>query len=287
MTASSLSRSAVLLLVLAHSVAAASPVLEEAIRSCDLNAARKAIRSSPGSSKAETEWNRARLALLAGNTPEAIERLEWLVETRARSSEVRLWFSRALFARASEVSALRRPFVARRAVAELERSLQLDPLNDDAAIDMTLIHLRVPLLGDGTAAAEELAARLTTRRSPVASLARGIIAYENERWRLAETELSRAASTLEDPRRALFWLGYVYQRLGRWDDAWETHEMLLERSPNDPRVWYELARTAQFSGLHTERGEEMLQRYLRTELPSGARSKDEARALLRTLQRKR
>ncbi|MDX1583193.1 MAG: hypothetical protein R3338_06285, partial [Thermoanaerobaculia bacterium] len=177
-----------------------------------------------------------------------------------------------------------RYFTARKAMGELERSVELDPDNGDAAIDLILIHIRVPILGDGLEAAERLTRRLDGRGSPLLPLARGILAFEREKWNQAEEELIGAAGTLEDPRRALFWLGFLYQRLGRWDDAWETHERLYRLSPRDPRVLYEFARTAEFSGERVALGKKMIHRYLVSDLPSGAASKEEARALLERLE---
>lgn len=263
--------------------ATASPALERAIRSGDLAAAKEAIGRSPGASSTQRKWDSARVDLLAGNTSRALETLESLVGAVPESSDYRLWYSRALLARAAEVSALRRPLIARKAVAEVEKSFNLDPANGDAAIDLILVHLRIPILGGGEKAAEALANRLTRTSSDRAGFARGIIAHEKEQWRVAEQELVAAARSLDDPRRVLFWLGYLHQRLGRWDDAFATHQKLLELSPNDPKVWYEFARTAGFSGERVEIGQTMLRRYLRAQLPSGARPKSEARELLAKL----
>ena len=261
----------------------ASPALEQALRSGDLSAAREALRASPGTSEQERSWNRARVDLLAGATRRAVATLERLVEADPESSDYRLWYSRALLAEASEASILRRALIARRAVAALEEAFEADPRNDDAAIDLILVHLRVPLLGGGTRAAGAVLETLERRRSKVASFARGIIAYEAQRWDDAERELVDAAESLDDPRRALFWLGYLHQRLQRWDEAFHTHQTLLELSPNDPRVWYEIARTAEFSGLRVDEGKAMLRRYLEAELPSGSRTREQARELLRKL----
>lgn len=257
---------------------AGSAALERAIQSCDLRAATEALANQDAASTVERRWNRARVDLLRGETSRAVDDLEWVVAQNPRSSEYHLWYSRALFAQASEGFAVRRPFVARRAIAELKKAEALG--NDEASIDLMLIHIRVPLLGDGRDGAEEIAKALTTRRSSVAPLARGIMAYEREEWQIAERELKIAADTLSDPRRALFWLGFLYQKLQRWNNAFKSHERLLALSPNDPRVWYEFARTSDFSGLGTDMGKKMLRRYLSAELPSGAPTKKEARKLL-------
>lgn len=275
----------VLFMSLWSPAATASPALEHAIRSGDLAAAEEAIKRSSGAGATQRKWDSARVDLLAGKTTRALETLELLVNTVPDSSEYRLWYSRALLARATEASALRTPLIARKAVAEVKKSFDLDPSNGDAAIDLILVHLRIPILGGGEKAAEALANRLTRASSDSAAFARGIIAHEKEQWRVAERELVTAARSFDDPRRVLFWLGYLYQRLGRWDDAFATHQKLLELSPNDPRVWYEHARTAEFSGERIEIGQTMLRRYLRAQLPSGARPKSEARELLEKLEK--
>lgn len=254
---------------------AASPALEEAIRSCDVRAATASLDG-----RRSTSFDRGRVALIQGNTGAAVDLLSDAVEEAPRSSIARLWYSRALFARAAEVSTIRKPFIARSAIRELEQSLALDPRNDDATIDLLLIHLRVPILGDGMDAARELARSLTRRDAPAAALANGMIAYESDALDVAERHFLRAASTMDDPRRALFWLGYVYQRLGRWDDAFDTHDRLLELSPHDPRAWYEIARSAEFSRSRLALGRRMMERYLTATLPSGSPSREDAKKLL-------
>ncbi len=271
----------VLLSLLAAVQALASPALEEAIRSCDLAAAREAIASSPGTTEVDRLWNSARVDLIGGRTAPAVEKLGRLVEKESESSVFRLWYSRALFAQASEASAFRRLFIARRAISELRESLELDPENDEAAIDLILIHLRVPVLGGGMDEARKLANAMSRRDSPFAPMARGILAWEDEEWEKALGEFEAAAASVGDPRRALFWIGYVHQKLGQWDEAFAIHEVLLGLSPHDPRVWYEFARTAQFSGLRTRSGpDDAAAATSERRLPSGARSKDEARELL-------
>lgn len=275
------------ILVLSISIVAlnvdASAELEEAIRACDASAAVEALRRSDRSDPARRLYDAARVDLLKGETNDAVEKLEQSVERSPRRSDYHLWYSRALFAKAGESSAWYKPFLARKAIKELERALEIDPANDDAAIDLMLIHLRVPILGGGDDAAEQIVHDLNRRRSPYAPLANGILAYEHQRWDRAEKELRRAVAILDDPRRALFWVGFLDQRLGRWEDAFSVHEELLILSPNDPRVWYEFGRTADFSGLRTDAAASMIRRYLEADLPSGAATKDEARKLYERL----
>ena len=87
--------------------------------------------------------------------------------------------------------------------------------------------------------------------------------YEKQqKYDLAEQEFVSSVKEFPDSLRGHYRLGYFYQRMEKWDNAFELFEQIIIDSTENWGAWYQLGRTGALSGQNLDRSELAFKKYL-------------------------
>jgi len=149
-----------------------------------------------------------RAAYQANDLDGAVQAFEKAIEIDGSVGEYHVWLGRALQRQLEHASLLRQPFVAKRARAEFQRAIELDPRNVSARDGLIALYLEVPPgLGGSVDKAREQAESLAVINSLRGHFARASIADRERRPDGMEPEYRVAVS--ENPDSAVAHLQLV------------------------------------------------------------------------------
>lgn len=194
---------------------------------------------------------RTHLELRQGD--QAVAWLEKAVALEPANSDLYRWLARAY--------GVARRF--REARTALEKAVEIKPDNLRAREDLVQYHLGVPEhLGGGVERARR-EAEAVRQVDPAGSrvLLAGIHLHLKDPGGAEREYLAAIAETPADLRPRMG-LGYLYQSLSRWPEAFEAFEGILRIQPEAWDAMYQIGRTGAFSGQRLDRAEEVLKRYL-------------------------
>ena len=192
------------------------------------------------------------------------ESLEKAVALRPASSQAHDWLGRAWGGVAQRSNnPLKQAGLAKKIKAQFEKAVALDAGNLDARENLIRYYLQAPgFMGGSVEGARQQAAEIKKR-----DLYRGLQAWimvhaDQKRLDLAVQEHEAAVRQAPGDPRIRRSLGFLYQEVKRWDDAFAALEAVLQAAPDDPQALFQVGRAAALSGRRLERGEECLRRYL-------------------------
>jgi tetratricopeptide (TPR) repeat protein len=211
----------------------------------------------------EEDLARARHALKRGDVAHAVEAAERAAAAVPASSQAHHLLGKAYGLAAKEAAVLKQLSLAKKCRAELARAVELDPANLAAALDLVRYYARAPrLLGGGRDKARALAEEIGRRRPARGTLALGLIleAEKNPVGAERAYRVALAADPTDD--EVLSALADLLTSLKRPEEAYEVCRAASERSPEDPRPWFEIGLLSARTGRETSRGLAALDRFL-------------------------
>lgn len=154
----------------------------------------------------ESEWDKA------------IADCEAAVALAPNDSNDHLWLARAYGQKANTSSPLQAYKLARKAHAEFEKAVQLDPHNAAAVADLGQFDVAAPgVVGGGIAHAEDLVPQLRSLNPSAALVLQARIAEAKKDFAAAESDLKAAIAVSPDPCDAWMDLANLYLRQKRPD----------------------------------------------------------------------
>jgi len=217
--------------------------------------------ATPGN--ATTMMYLGRLALLRGDDDTAAEWLERAVRADGDVAEHHHWLGRARAQEAIHAGLFRRVRLAGAIKSAFERAVQLDPRDIEARLDLLRFYVAAPgIVGGSVRAAKEQADAVARLDAMWGHIARGIVAEKEDDLARAEREYRAALVSHQDRAAPYYALGAMYQRAGRFGDAYGIYERLRAARPDETAVLYQIGRTASVSGERLEAGARALERYL-------------------------
>jgi len=212
----------------------------------------------------------------------ASELLEQAVQREPRSSHHYLWLGRAYGRRAETSSVFTAPGHASKARQALERSVELNAKNGDALNDLFEYYLQAPgFLGGGMDKAAGLIEKIAALDPAERHYAQFRLAEEKKDWKLAESQLRRAADLAPQQVGRLVDLAKFLARRGRMPESEVALAKAEKIDPNSPKVWIERAEIYINAGQHLPEARKLLQKYLSAgHLTPDDRPKEDARKLL-------
>ena len=217
--------------------------------------------SHPESALAAFYLGRTYLELEQGD--KAVTWLEKAVTLERENSDLYRWLARAHGIAAGQAEGGTRTLHIQEARLALEKAVKHNPDNLRAREDLVRYHLSVPeRLGGGIDRAR-MEAEAVRKFDPAGGrVLLASIHLHQEDNAGAEREYQAAIAETPSDLRPRMGLGYLYQGLSRWPEAFEAFEGILRLQPEAWDAMYQLGRTAAFSGQRLDRGEEVLKRYL-------------------------
>jgi tetratricopeptide (TPR) repeat protein len=197
-------------------------------------------------------------------TDEAIKYFERAVEIANDSSVTHLWLARANVQAIPQANFLRQPIVARRALTQFNRAIELEPRNVDAHEDRAIYYMYAPAIGGGGMDKARAEAEVVRSLSPYrGALVRGEIEEHDKNIKVAESEYVALVASYPDSASPFNRLVGLYVAAGRYADAFRIIDARLAARHDDTWASYQLGRTAALSGERLEQGAAALRRYMR------------------------
>ncbi|MGC2617013.1 MAG: tetratricopeptide repeat protein [Terracidiphilus sp.] len=214
---------AIALLALAASFALAEvqnngvAVANTALQSGEADRALSLLSSLPAS--AETHNLRCRVYFTLERWDDAANECDQAVRLDDQSATNHLWLGRTLGEKAENATWISAFNLAKRARAEFERAVGLDPRDGEALTDLGEFYSSAPgVVGGGTDKAQTLVSPLEKVDPARAHVLLGRIAESRKDYGSAEREYKQAVTTSEHPAFGWMTLGSFYRKRERWDD---------------------------------------------------------------------
>ncbi len=127
------------------------------------------------------------------------------------------------------------------AFVEFQKTLQLNPDNKDALVNLGYVHLQF----EEFEKAKELFLRAVSidPQFSDAYTYLGITYIKMRRWKEAIEPLKKALSNVlyKSPGNGFYYLGMAYYRIGLFDNAIDAFKDSIKRSPSNPQAYYGLS----------------------------------------------
>ena len=170
-------------------------------------------------SSAEAHNLRCRVYFTLEHWDEAANECQLAVQMDAQNATAHLWLGRALGEKAENSSFLSAFSLAKRARAEFEQAVNLDPRNGEALSDLGEFYSSAPaVVGGGNDKAQALVPQLDKIDPARAHILLGRIADSRKDYGTAEREYKQAAASSQHPAFAWMTLASFYCKRQRWDD---------------------------------------------------------------------
>lgn len=192
-----------------------------ALQAGEADRALAVLRSLPPDQAASAEAHnlRCRVQFTLEEWESAMNECQQAVNMDGQNSMYHLWLGRALGEMADKASFVSAYTLAKRARAEFEEAVRLDPNNAEALADLGEFYSSAPgVVGGGTQKAAMVAARLDRVDSARAHELRSGMAQENHDYATAERELKLAISASAHPAFQWMRLASFYRHNKRWTE---------------------------------------------------------------------
>jgi tetratricopeptide (TPR) repeat protein len=220
--------------------------------------------AAPPPQTAEALLTAGKTAVRQNDGPRAVELLEKAVELEPQSAELHFWLSRAHATMAESASGFKQLSTARKVLAELERTVELDPNHIQARVELAQFYAMAPgMLGGGEEKARAQAAEAKRRSAFDGHRAYALIYVVQKKLDLARNELEQAVREEPQSARAHTALGrYLANSDKNYRRAFEELDKAIQLDAAYMPGWFRLGEAAALSGSNLARGEQALKKYL-------------------------
>lgn len=210
-----------------------------------------------------------RIADAQDKPKDAVEWFERAVKQNDQSARYHTWLAIALGDVAQNANKLKQPFLARRVKSEFERAVQLDPTMWEPRNGLVDFYSIAPgIMGGSMDRAREQVAELLKLNPLRGHLAAARVAERQKDSTAALVAYKAAVEAAPDSTLGYYALASWYRRQNRWDDAFATYEVLMQRKPDEVTAHATWGIVAAISGKNLERGEQELKYWLATPPPN-------------------
>jgi tetratricopeptide (TPR) repeat protein len=192
----------------------------------------------------------------------AVPLLEKCIAAEQGNSGFHQWLGRALGLQAAQNGIVSGALSVRRVKAELEKAIELDPLNLEARQDLAIMYRATPgFLGGSNARAAEQVALIRRHDPALASQLDGDFLFADKKYESALSAYQESARLNPGPMIHVR-ISLVYQQKKDWTQAFAALDRALAIDANFPFALYQVGRTAALSGQQLDRGEKSLRAYI-------------------------
>jgi tetratricopeptide (TPR) repeat protein len=192
----------------------------------------------------------------------AVPLLEKCVAAEQGNSKFHQWLGRAVGLEAAQNGITKSLLSIRKVKAELEKAIELDPVNLEARQDLAIMYRALPgLLGGSKAKAAEQVAFIRQNDPAFATQIDGDFLASDKKYDAALAAYNESARLNPRPMIQVR-ISLVHQQRKEWEKAFAALERALAMDTNHPLALYQIGRTAALSGQQLDRGEKYLRTYI-------------------------
>ncbi|HEX5226177.1 MAG TPA: tetratricopeptide repeat protein [Bryobacteraceae bacterium] len=219
---------------------------------------------------------------MLGDYKKACEAFEHSLAAEPGNSDYALWLARGYGRRAETSSPFIAPRYASKARTYFEKSVTLDPNNEEALNDLFDYYLEAPgFLGGGYDKAERVARQIAARNPAEGHFAQAQLADRRKQFDTAEEQLRRAAELAPHQVGRMLDLARYLARHGRIAESEAAFDRAEQIAPNAPKVTFARARIYVEQKRNLEQARTLLYRYLHSNLTPDDPSREQAQKLLK------
>lgn len=219
---------------------------------------------------------------MLGDYKKACDAFERALAGEPANSDFALWLGRGYGRRAETSSPFAAPHYASKARSFFERSVALDPNNEEALNDLFDYYLEAPgFLGGGYDKAERIAREIAAHNPAEGYFAQAQLADRRKQFDTAEEQLRRAADLAPHQVGRLLDLARYLARHGRIAESEAAFDRAEQIAPNAPKVTFARARVYVEQKRNLEQARSLLNRYLHCSLTPDDPSREQAQKLLK------
>lgn len=220
--------------------------------------------------------------VMIGDHKKAIEALQKAVNLDSDNSDYYLWLGRAWGRRAETSSPFTAPMSAAKARQAFERSVELDGKNLEAINDLFDYYLEAPgFLGGGLDKAGALAERIGQLNPAEYHYAEAKLADKRREFSSAEKHFRQAIQLAPRQVGRFIDLARYLAKQGRVQESEAVFDEAQKMAPNSPKVLFWRAKTYVQENQNLDKAQELLRRYLQSNLTPDDPSREEAEKLLK------
>ena len=172
----------------------------------------------------------------------AVKHGEKAVSLAPDSSLYHLWLGRQYGEKAAAANPLYAASLARKAKAEFEQAVKLDPANVQAHADLAEYYTDAPsIMGGGTDKARDQATQVAKYDQATSQWILAIVAEKEKRYPAAEKELQEAIKVAGIPSQYWMNLASFYRRRSQLDDMQKAISQALTQPNKSAEVYYNAA----------------------------------------------
>jgi tetratricopeptide (TPR) repeat protein len=228
-------------------------------------------------------WNlTGRDWFMLGDFKKAAEAFQKSLDLQPDSSNYALWLGRAYGRRAESGNFLAAPGYAAKARQFMERAVALDPDNKEALDDLFDYYLEAPgFLGGGFDKASQLAQRIGEIDPAEYQFAQAALAEKRKEYHTVEEHLRRAIELAPRQVGRVLDLAKYLARQGRVQESDAVFQQAEKLAPNSPKVLFAKAKTYVETKRNLDEAENLLKRYLQSNLTPDDPPREAAEKLLK------
>jgi tetratricopeptide (TPR) repeat protein len=174
-----------------------------------------------------------------------------------------LWLGREYGEKANAANPLSAASLAKKAKAEFEQAVKLDPTNVQAHADLAEYYTDAPsIMGGGTDKARDQAAQVATYDQATSHWILAIVAEKEKRYPDAERELREATKVAKNPAQYWMNLASFYRRRSQPDNMQKAISQAVAQPNKSAEVYYNAASELLSAGRDFPLAVEYVKQYL-------------------------
>jgi tetratricopeptide (TPR) repeat protein len=194
---------------------------------------------------------------------DAVKSGERAVSLEPGDATYHLWLAREYGRKAGDSNPLVAAGIARKAKAEFERAVQLDPANVQARVDLAEYYTEAPaIMGGGLDKARQQAGQVAKYDLGKAHLILARIAEKEKQYGEAESQLRAGIKDAKNPADAWLQLAAFYRNRGRLDDMQNAVRSALAQPSKPAESYFDGAKELYLGNRDVPQAVQYLQTYL-------------------------